>query len=69
MGQPVVHLAWMVRLQPIHEQITIVVGQMVLDDEQCRVPLTVLVVLTVIRYCLLQCPVVGEGEMSVRPFY
>ena len=26
MGQPVVHLAWVVLPQPIHEQITIVVG-------------------------------------------
>ena len=65
MGQPVVHLAWMVLPQPIHELITIVAGQTVLDDEQCCVSLTVLVVLTVICCCLLQCPTVGEGEVSV----
>ena len=38
---------------------------MVLDDEQCTVPLVVFVVLTVICYCTLQCPTVGEGEISV----
>ena len=33
-GVPVVHLAWVVLPQPIHEQITVLIRQMVLDDEQ-----------------------------------
>ena len=60
-----VHLAWMVCSQPIHEQITIVVGQTVLDDKQCLVPLTVSVVLSVITDCPLQRPTIGDGEVSV----
>ena len=60
-----VHLRWMVCPQPPHEQITVFVGQLVLDDEQCLVPLTVSVVLSVITDCPLQRPTIGDGEMSV----
>ena len=65
MGQPVVHLRWMVCPQPPHEQITVFVGQLVLDDEQCLVPLTVSVVLSVITDCPLQRPTIGDGEVSI----
>lgn len=62
---PVMHFAWVVCSQPIHKQITVFIGQTVLDDKQCLVALTVDVVLIVIGNCSVKCPTTRGGEMPV----
>jgi ATP-dependent DNA helicase RecG len=70
MGQPVVHLAWMVCSQPIHEQITVLIGQFVLDDEQCSVPMMIRDAMSYLRTNVIkeQIKKQSDDEHSIRYF-